>query len=161
MESFWFWVWRYLHVLGNSEWDSFFLKFPSLHHKSPTHKILINNKLQKQPSIGVPIKSCSENMQQIHRRTPMLKCYFNLWRAATAPCYQIDAYHLVTDILSKIFGCTSYWKLLTISHWVSGLLHYSEAVVQRCSVKKVVLEISQNSQENTCAKVSFLIKLQA
>ena len=29
-----------------------------------------------------------------------------------------------------------------------------------CSVKKVFLEISQNSQENTCASVSFLIKLQ-
>ena len=35
-----------------------------------------------------------------------------------------------------------------------------EAVVQNCSVKKVLLEISQNSQEITCAKVSFLIKLQ-
>ena len=34
-------------------------------------------------------------------------------------------------------------------------------VVQRCSVKKVFLEISQNSQENTCANVSFLIMLQA
>ena len=28
-----------------------------------------------------------------------------------------------------------------------------------CSVKKVLLENSQNSQENTCAKVSILIKL--
>ena len=37
----------------------------------------------------------------------------------------------------------------------------AEAVAQRCSVKKVFLEISQNSQENTCAKVYFLIKLQA
>ena len=36
-----------------------------------------------------------------------------------------------------------------------------EAVVQRCSVKKVFLEISQNSQESTCARVAFLIKLQA
>ena len=27
--------------------------------------------------------------------------------------------------------------------------------------KKVLLEVSQNSQENTCARVSFLIKLQA
>ena len=34
----------------------------------------------------------------------------------------------------------------------------SEAVAWRCSVKKVFLEISQNSQENTCARVSFLIK---
>ena len=30
----------------------------------------------------------------------------------------------------------------------------------RFSVKKLFLEILQNSQENTCAKVSFLIKLQ-
>ena len=37
----------------------------------------------------------------------------------------------------------------------------TEAVAQRCSVKKVFLENSQNSQENTCARVSFLIKLQA
>ena len=29
-----------------------------------------------------------------------------------------------------------------------------------CSVKKVFLEISQNSQENLCARVSFLKKLQ-
>ena len=28
-------------------------------------------------------------------------------------------------------------------------------------MKKVILEISQNSQENTCARFSFLIKLQA
>ena len=32
---------------------------------------------------------------------------------------------------------------------------------RRCSVKKVFLEILQNSQENTCVRVSFLIKLQA
>ena len=35
----------------------------------------------------------------------------------------------------------------------------SEAVVRRCSVEKVFLKISQNSQENTSARVSFLIKL--
>ena len=53
---------------------------------------------------------------------------------------------------------------------MSGQLHkfldffakaYAEAVAQRCSVKKVLLEISQNSQANTCARVPFLIKLQA
>ena len=31
---------------------------------------------------------------------------------------------------------------------------------RRCSVKKVFLKISQNSKENTCARVSFLLKLQ-
>ena len=40
------------------------------------------------------------------------------------------------------------------------VLVLAEAVAQRCSVKKVFLEISQNSQENTCARASFLIKLQ-
>ena len=36
-----------------------------------------------------------------------------------------------------------------------------EEVTQKCSVTKVFLKISQNSQKNTCARVSFLIKLQA
>ena len=36
-----------------------------------------------------------------------------------------------------------------------------ETVSPKCFVKKVVLYISQNSQENACATVSFLIKLQA
>ena len=36
-----------------------------------------------------------------------------------------------------------------------------EAVACSCSLKKVFLENLQNSQENTCARVSFLIKFQA
>ena len=36
----------------------------------------------------------------------------------------------------------------------------SEAVAQRCSIKKVFLEILQNSQEITLSRVSLLIKLQ-
>ena len=38
---------------------------------------------------------------------------------------------------------------------------YSEAATRVVLCKKVFLEISQNSQENTCARTSFLIKLQA
>ena len=34
------------------------------------------------------------------------------------------------------------------------------AVAWRYSVKEVFFKISQNSQENTCARDSFLIKLQ-
>ena len=37
----------------------------------------------------------------------------------------------------------------------------SPEVAQRCSVNKVFLEISQYSQKNICARVSFSIKLQA
>ena len=32
---------------------------------------------QKQPSRGILKNRCSENIQQIYRRTPMPKCYFN------------------------------------------------------------------------------------
>ena len=35
----------------------------------------------------------------------------------------------------------------------------TEAVVRRCSEKKLFLAISRNSHKNTCARVSFLIKL--
>ena len=35
---------------------------------------------------------------------------------------------------------------------------FSGAVAQRFSVKKMFLKISQNSQENTFARASFLIK---
>ena len=52
------------------------------------------------------------------------------------------------------------FKVSIIQLAIHSLL-VKKAVVQRCSVKKVFLEISQNSQENTCVRVSFLIKLQA
>ena len=37
---------------------------------------------------------------------------------------------------------------------------YPEAVVRRCSVKKVFLKNLKNSQENFIARASFLMKLQ-
>ena len=47
--------------------------------------------------------------------------------------------------------CSIWW----LQHKKQFFRNYSEAVTRRCSVKKV-LEISQNSQENTCVRVSFL-----
>ena len=44
-------------------------------------------------------------------------------------------------------------------HKHKHILSIPEAVVQRCSVKKEFLEISQNSQENNCARVSFFNKV--
>ena len=37
-------------------------------------------------------------------------------------------------------------------------LQLLEVVTRSCSVKKIFLKISQNSQENNCVAVSFLIK---
>ena len=53
-------------------------------------------------------------------------------------------------------------RIFVISIYISNnQAQISEKVVQRCSVKMAFLKISQNSQENTCARVSFLTKLQA
>ena len=52
-----------------------------------------------------------------------------------------------------VHDCLCYSQIFM---WTFGRSH------QRCSVRKgVLIEISQNSQENTCARASFLIKLQA
>ena len=40
------------------------------------------------------------------------------------------------------------------------MFFFTKAVVWRCSIEKVFLEVLQNSLENTSARVSFLIKLQ-
>ena len=47
-------------------------------------------------------------------------------------------------------------KFITTTKGGRKLLR-EKAVAQTCSVKKVFLEISQNSQENTCSRVSFTI----
>ena len=76
----------------------------------------------------------------------------------------------ITFSKSEVHGET--WKLETKKRPTNKLsqmilnsqsfakkFRYAEAVVQRCSVKMVFLEISQNSQENTCARVSFFKKV--
>ena len=47
-----------------------------------------------------------------------------------------------------------------ILYRVKYLIVCTEAATRGVLLKKVILEISQNLQENTCARVSFLIKLQ-
>ena len=52
--------------------------YPRVNFTSPTCNMPQKTYLyQKQPSRSVPRKTCSENMQQIYRRTPIPKCDFN------------------------------------------------------------------------------------
>ena len=66
-------------------------------------------------------------------------------------------------IPNHIFLCSSCATLTFITNWLSkfSMSIREETVDRRCTVKKVFLEISQNSLENTCARDSILIKLQA
>ena len=58
------------------------------------------------------------------------------------------------EYLSEVFQ-----TLLAVPHF-SKVAGKKVAVAQRSSVKKLLLKISQNPQENTCTRGSFLAKLQ-
>ena len=63
--------------------------------------------------------------------------------------YLKDLSILIYDCPEKgIYSNELFHDLFRSSHW-------------RFSIQKVLLKIPQNSQENICARVSFLIKLQA
>ena len=68
----------------------------------------------------------------------------------------MDEFFFPTNEFSLLESC----KLYIIAKYKPSSRCKIEAVIQRCSMKKVFLKILQNSQENTCARVSFLIKLQ-
>ena len=62
--------------------------------------------------------------------------------------------------LSKIFQLLhspAASVILLQTHIALSFLSNGRSSLQRCSVKKVFLKISQNYHENTCAGVSFLI----
>ena len=76
----------------------------------------------KQPPRGVPRKSCSENMQQIYRKTPMPKYNFNKIAKAT--------------LLKSHFGIE-----ITFRHGFSpvNLLHISGIAFPKNTSKRLLL----------------------
>ena len=92
--------------------------------------IAVSSKSQKQPSRCVPRKRCSENMQQIYRRTPMPKCDFNkvakqlYWNCTSAWVFSCKFAAYFQNTFSKNI---SGWlllksndsKLLPVSCWKS------------------------------------------
>ena len=65
---------------------------------------------------------------------------------------------LISSFINFNFGFFQtawHWSLKPLTHYIPLSSFYAEAIVQRCSIKKVFLEISQNWQENTCASLYF------
>ena len=96
-------------------------------------------------------------------------CFLDLWISPTLSVLHF-CYVPLLNFLSIKLLCHGFFKKSfrinsnSLILFPQLLIYYwfiLEAVVQECSVKKVFLEISENSQENPCARVSFLIKLQA
>ena len=62
--------------------------------------LLSSSRVQEQPSRDVFNKRCSENMQQIYRKTPMPKCGFNkvakqfYWNHTSAGCSPVNLLHI-------------------------------------------------------------------
>ena len=60
--------------------------------------------------------------------------------------------------LQACFNWRCYWPLSIPTEnmiKIKIFFKFSEVVARRCSVKKLLLKISQNSQENICAMVSL------
>ena len=74
-------------------------------------------------------------------------------------CFSLNNGCKIVCVLKTVATLESVDILYDFCKWSKNV--FIEAVTQKCSVKKVFLEIWQNSQETTCARVSFLIKLQA
>ena len=71
---------------------------------------------------------------------------------------QIRKFHRKKSVPESLFIKVAGLRLLR-NTFQRLLLNYPAAVAQRRSVKKMFLKISQNSQEDACARISFLIKL--
>ena len=113
--------------------------------------------VQKQPPRCVLSKGYSENMQQIYRRTPIPKCNFNkvafsnfIEITLQDGCSTANLLHVFRTSFSKN---TSGWLVLQVQGNIMWLA--TETTIRRCSVKKIFLKISQNSQGNICTVVSF------
>ena len=63
--------------------------------------------------------------------------------------------------VTETVAVTSQYEEGLMAFYFQCFVKFEKAVARRCSVKKLFLGISQNSQENTCARVPFLIKLMA
>ena len=69
--------------------------------------------LQKQPSRGVPREWCSENMQQIYRRTLMLKCDFN--KVTKQLCWNHTSVLVISFKFAAYFQNTFIYKHLQMA----------------------------------------------
>ena len=74
-------------------------------------------------------------------------------RALNTPliCHNIFCPHILTP----------WTKDVSFTGKITTSITQNKSSHRRCYLKKVFLEVSQNSQQKTCARNSFLIKLQA
>ena len=112
------------------------------------------------------VDSTSKRHRKIHVENPSIFRRFwksNPWRNFHSQSmsqflhgFDFQNWSDFRELFTWNFNVESMASQLGCVHWEMII----EAVVQRCSVKKLFLKILKNSQESTCARVSLLIKLQ-
>ena len=80
-----------------------------------------NYRIQKQPPRGIPRKRCSENMQQVYRRTPIPKCDFNSNCIEITLRYGCSPVNLLRIFRTPFLKNTSEWLLLRINDEVKTM----------------------------------------
>ena len=147
--------------------------------------VTFNNCCQKLYGIGA-YATIAEKRQKLRHRCRFRQCIprepwrygMKYWIIADAEnhyCYNVIPYldqesdapsfnlgaHVVKNLVEPIKGsnhditCDRY-KCISKELYKYNI---TEAVAQRCSVKRVFLKKLQNSKENNCVRVSFLTKL--
>ena len=120
--------------------------------------VLKNSFSLKQPFKGVLEKRCSENMQQIYRWTPMLKCDFNkvakqlYWNCTSARVFscKFAAYFQNTFSLEQLrMAATSGYRINTEKNFVEKSIYVT--AFYTASLQFLVLEWNFRSN-NSCIK---------
>ena len=98
-------------------------------------------------------------MKQMKMKSMTVKTHLQEWTLFPRMNFIVFFSLYFLDYVLKYFREPSWnWShLVQVNRW--WIANIPEEVVRRCSVKKVFLKISQTSQQNTCVRVSFLIKL--
>ena len=88
-------------------------------------------------------------------------CFFLLLKYFEKYFKKFSNLLLVASVQNARQNRSKYWNKKGTTDWYKKCRHSFVEESRKSSIKKVFLKISQNSKGNTCARVSFLIKLQA
>ena len=106
---------------------------------------------QKQPTRGVPRKRCSENIQQIYRRTPMPKCGFNNV-ALRSGCFMCYLSHIF--IRRGLYGNRMYTKPVVFSYFKRN---HQDWFILKNVISILILSFSNQKWWNSLIKLKFKI----
>ena len=137
--------------------ESFLKKYGSVTNKSTCAPNKINGLIQNSKKISGQKsrrKERKDGWTQIRFMVRRFGINIFCTRSLSKTCFDVTGtLYFSVDVSEKV--CYS-----ILAPW-GTFWEFSEAIAQRCSVKKVFLESLKNPQESTCTRILFLVKLRA